>query len=153
MELVLFIGLQASGKSTFYRTRLAATHELVSKDLMPNNPRPERRQRQLVEEALARSASVAVDNTNPTPEVRAPLIALGHAFGAEIVGYWFDATAGACLARNRQREGRARVPDIAIFATRKILRLPTLEEGFDRLWRVSIVEDGAFTVEPLAGAT
>jgi predicted kinase len=153
MELVLFIGLQASGKSTFYRTRLAATHELVSKDLMPNNPRPERRQRQLVEEALARSTSVAVDNTNPTPEVRAPLIALGHAFGAEIVGYWFDATAGACLARNRQREGRARVPDIAIFATRKILRLPTLEEGFDRLWRVSIVEDGAFTVEPLAGAT
>jgi predicted kinase len=153
MELVLFIGLQASGKSTFYRTRLAETHELVSKDLLANNPRPERRQRQLVEAALARGASVVVDNTNPTPEVRAPLIALGRAFGAEITGYWFDATAGACLVRNRQREGRARVPDIAIFATRKILRLPTLEEGFDRLWRVTIAEDGAFVVEPLAGAT
>lgn len=153
MELVLFIGLQASGKSSFYRARLAATHELVSKDLMPNNPRPERRQRQLVEAALARGVSVVVDNTNPTPEVRAPVIAIGRAFGAEIVGYWFDATAGACLARNRQREGRARVPDIAIFATRKILTPPALAEGFDRLLRVALSADGAFTIEPWAAAT
>lgn len=154
MELVLFIGLQASGKSSFYRARLAATHELVSKDLMPNHPRPERRQRLLIAEALTRGASVVVDNTNPTREVRAPLIAIGRAAGAEIVGYWFDATAGACLARNRQREGRARVPDVAIFATRKILTPPTLDEGFDRLWRVTLaVDEGAFAVEPWASAT
>jgi len=34
LELVIFIGLQATGKSTFYRARFAATHVLVSKDLM-----------------------------------------------------------------------------------------------------------------------
>lgn len=153
MELVLFTGLQASGKSSFYRSRLAATHQLVSKDLMPNNPRPERRQRQLIEEALARGASVVVDNTSPTPAVRAPLIAIGKAFGAEIVGYWFDASLGACLARNRAREGRMRVPDIALFATRKILTPPAYAEGFDQLYRVTIGDDGGFTVEAWSGAT
>jgi predicted kinase len=32
MELVIFIGLQASGKSTFYHERFARTHVHVSKD-------------------------------------------------------------------------------------------------------------------------
>lgn len=153
MDLILFVGLQASGKSSFYRTRLAATRELVSKDLMPNNKRPERRQRQLIEEALARGASVVVDNTNPTPAVRAPLIALGHTYGAQVIGYYFDTPLGVCLARNRQREGRARVPDIALFATRKTLTPPALAEGFDRLFRVTLTDEGAYSVEAWSGAT
>ena len=153
MELILFVGLQASGKSSFYRTRLAATHELVSKDLMPNNARPERRQRQLIEAALARGVSVVVDNTNPTPAVRAPLIALGHSLGAEVIGYYFDTPLGVCLARNRQREGRARVPDIALFATRKSLSPPALDEGFDRLFRVTLTEEGEYAVEVWSGST
>ena len=44
-ELVLFVGLQASGKSSFYRARFAGTHDLVSKDRFPNNRNPARRQR------------------------------------------------------------------------------------------------------------
>ncbi len=39
-ELVIFVGLQASGKSTFFRERFATTHELVSKDLLRNNKNP-----------------------------------------------------------------------------------------------------------------
>ena len=31
MELIIFIGLQASGKSTYFHTHFAATHEYVSK--------------------------------------------------------------------------------------------------------------------------
>jgi predicted kinase len=34
MELVVFIGLPASGKSSFYRQRFSSTHALVSKDRM-----------------------------------------------------------------------------------------------------------------------
>lgn len=48
MELIIFIGLQGTGKSTFYRTRFAATHACISKDQFRNNPHPGRRQRQLV---------------------------------------------------------------------------------------------------------
>jgi predicted kinase len=86
--------LQAAGKSTFYRERFAGTHTLVSKDVLRNNPQPERRQQQLIAEALAAGRSVVVDNTNPTPEVRAPLIALGRQYGATVVGYSFASTAG-----------------------------------------------------------
>jgi predicted kinase len=140
MELVVFVGLQAAGKSTFYRTYFAATHVLVSKDLFRNNKRPARRQAYLVEAALSAGRSVAVDNTNPTLEDRRALIELGRAYGAAIVGYYFDAPVGACLARNRQREGRARVPDVAIYATAQKLVRPAYAEGFDRLFRVTLVE-------------
>ena len=148
MELILFTGLQAAGKSTFYRERFAGTHTLVSKDMLRNNPRPEGRQEQLIAEALAAGRSVVVDNTNPTPEVRAPLIALGRRYGATIVGYSFVSTAGESLARNRQRQGKARVPDVAIFATRKRLVPPSYAEGFDQLYAVRIAEGGRFAVAP-----
>src|SRR5579863_9665999 len=148
MELIIFCGLQASGKSTLYRERFAATHALVSKDLLPNAANKERRQERLIAEALAAGRSVVVDNTSPTPEVRAPLIALGRRYGATITGYYFASDLRACLARNQMREGRARVPDVALYATRKRLMAPSLAEGFDALYYVRVGADGGFVVEP-----
>src|SRR4051812_4647214 len=136
MELVIFIGLQGSGKSTFYRERFAQTHALVSKDLLRNNRLPENRQRQLIEKALADGRSVVVDNTNPTPPDRLPLVALGQAAGARVCGYFFASDLKGCLERNRRREGRARVPDVALYATAKRLLPPSYAEGFDQLYRV-----------------
>lgn len=147
MELVILSGLQASGKSTFARALFAATHTYVSKDLLRNNKRPERRQSRLVEEALAAGRSVVVDNTNPTLADRAALIALGREYGAVITGYAFESSAAASLERNGRREGRARVPPVAIYATRKRLVPLTYAEGFDRLYRVRISGEGTFTVE------
>lgn len=93
--------------------------------------------------------SVIVDNTNPSEAERAALIALGSAYGATISGYYFEPAVGASLERNRQREDKARVPDIAIFATRKRLTPPTPAEGFDRLYTVSIPQPGVFLVRKL----
>ena len=135
-ELVIFVGPQASGKSTFFRERFAATHEHVSKDLFRNNRNRNRRQGQLVEAALRAGRPVVVDNTNPTVGDRRPLVGLGRRFGARIVGYHFDSDVRDCLARNARREGRARVPDVAIFATAKRLVPPSHDEGFDELYRV-----------------
>src|SRR5262245_21129694 len=68
VELVIFIGLQGAGKSTFYRERFAATHAYVSLDRLRNTPsRPRQRQTELVAMALAAGQSVVVDNTSPTP--------------------------------------------------------------------------------------
>src|SRR4051812_44216876 len=89
MELVILCGLQASGKSTFYRAQLSGTHSLVSKDLLRNNRRPARRQIQLLILALEKGKSVVVDNTNPTVADRAELILLGRSYGATIIGYHF----------------------------------------------------------------
>jgi predicted kinase len=146
MELVLFIGLQGSGKSSFYRERFAGSHVLVSKDLWPHARRREARQRRLISEALAAGRSVVVDNTHPTVEARAPLLAVGKAHGARVVGYAFESRLEDCLARNAKREGRARVPEVALYATRKVLRWPSLAEGFDALFFVRLTPEGTFDV-------
>jgi len=137
LELVIFTGLPGSGKSTYYREHYAATHVHVSKDLMPNVRARDERQWREIEAALAARRSVVVDNTNPSREARAPLIALGRRFGAKIVGVFFDVDASVCIVRNRGREGRARVPNVAIFTTRKKLQPPALDEGLDELVVIS----------------
>jgi hypothetical protein len=102
---------------------------------------------------------VVVDNINPTPADRAPLIAIGRARGAEVVGYYFAGSVAESLARNRLRTGRQRVPEVAIFAAAKRLQPPTLAEGFDRLYRVRAAAEAPeagearFEVRPEAGTT
>jgi predicted kinase len=151
-DCVILIGLPAAGKSTFYRERFAGTHDHVSKDLLRHNRRPERRQEQLVLESLAAGRSVVIDNTNASIATRAPLIRTAHAQGARVIGYYFPTDAGAALRRNRAREGRERVPDVAIFAVRKRLESPSREEGFDELFEVKLLEDERrFEVIPWVG--
>jgi predicted kinase len=140
VECVILVGLPAAGKSTFYRERFAGTHDHVSKDLLRNNRKPQQRQEQLIAESLAGGRSVVVDNTNPSAGVRAPIIRLARQYGALVTGYYFPTDAADALRRNRVREGRSRVPAVAIFTTRKHLEPPALAEGFDRLFIVRMVE-------------
>lgn len=145
-ECVVFVGLQASGKTAFYRRRFAATHEHVSKDDFPHARHRDVRQLALVDAALAAGRSVVIDNTNPTPDDRHELIALARVRGARIVAYYFGSTRRESLGRNRRREGKARVPDIAILATAKRLVPPALAEGFDEIHHVCLTEAGEFEV-------
>ncbi|MFB8790334.1 MAG: AAA family ATPase [Potamolinea sp.] len=137
-SLIIFIGLQASGKSTFFRQHFAATHELVSKDLMRNNKNRSRRQTQLIEQALQQESSVVVDNTNPTIEERAMLIEVGKQYDAQIIGYYFESEVRASISRNSLRSGKARVPDVAIYSTLKKLERPAFAEGFHKLFYLTL---------------
>lgn len=149
MECVILVGLPGAGKSTFSRERFSGTHDSVSKDAMRHNRRPQRRQERLLAESLAAGRSVVVDNTNPGVAVRAPLIDIARRHGAEVVGYFFPTDVKDALRRNRAREGRERVPDVAIFTTRKRLEPPTFAEGFDRLYTVVLNEASrSFEVTP-----
>lgn len=148
-EVVVLVGPQAAGKSTFYRQRFAATHAHVSKDLMRNASRKEARQLALVAETLARGVSLVVDNTNPAVADRQGVIAVAKAAGARVTGYWFPPDLPVLLARNAAREGRARVPDVGLYATLKRLVRPTLAEGFDDLFAVRAVGHGRFDVRRL----
>jgi predicted kinase len=142
LELVVFTGLQASGKTTFYRERFAATHLHVSKDLWPNARKKEERQRRLIGEHLRAGRSVVVDNTNPTPIEREPLIAIGRGLGARVVSYAFVTTVEEALRRNAGRDGDARIQDVGIFSVAKRLVLPGEAEGFDRRFEVRLSDDG-----------
>jgi predicted kinase len=141
-ELAILVGLPGSGKTGFVHAHLAG-HLHVSNDLGKGRggPRPSAQ----VAPALAAGRDVVVDNVNARAQDRAPLIAAARAHGARVVGYVLETEAGECLRRNRAREGRARVPDVAIFAARKRLQVPTLGEGFDALFTVRAME-GRYTV-------
>lgn len=151
LELALFIGLQGAGKSTFFERKLRSTHVHASKDLLGRSKKRHARELRLVEASLAQGRSVAVDDTNPTRALRAEFIALARRHGARVVGYWFPPDPRACLARNVQRSGRARVPPVALFATLKKLEPPLPEEGFDALVTVR-AEAEALNEEPFAPA-
>jgi predicted kinase len=146
VECVIFVGLPASGKTTFYQQRFAATHRHISKDHWPNAARKGERQAQLIRSALAAGASVVVDNTNPAPADRTAIIAIARQFNARVIGYYFTATTREAVGRNRGREGKQRVPDVAIFATAKRMTAPQRDEGFDELYRVAIRQDEGFDV-------
>lgn len=146
IQVVLLCGLQAAGKSSFYGSRFATTHVHVSKDLWPNVRRKSRRQEQVLRQALSAGQSVVVDNTNVTAVDRAEVIALGQAYGAEIVGYYFPISVSDALRRNQGRRGKAQVSEVAIRATAHRLEPPQLADGFDRLYLVRAC-DGAFVTE------
>ncbi|MDQ6799694.1 MAG: ATP-binding protein [Acidobacteriota bacterium] len=133
-ELIIFVGLPGSGKSTYYFAHFAGTHVHVSKDLMKGVRSSDSRQIAMVEESLGSGKPVVIDNTNPSAAIRAPLIAIGKRHGARIIAYYFDCSVKTALIRNQQREeGRGRVPKVAIFVTKKKLQPPAPEEGFDEI--------------------
>lgn len=132
MELVLFIGPPAAGKSTFYAARFAQTHLRLSLDML----RTRHRERLLVKACLEARQPVVIDNTNPTRAERAVYIDQARASGFGVTGYRFEVPYAQLIARNALRSGRARVPEVAIRATLAKFELPGLDEGFDQLWQV-----------------
>lgn len=147
-EVVILIGLQGSGKSTFYREHFARTHRHVSKDNFRHARRRHERQQQLIETALRAGYSVVVDNTNPTIADRADVILLAKSLGARVVGYYFLPNVPASLARNAQRQGRDRVPDRAIFIAAARLQPPSFGEGYDALYEIRLNTEGRVCVVP-----
>ena len=132
---VILMGIQASGKSTFCKTYL---QNLVRINL--DTLRTRCRERQLLEDCFEKGLSFAVDNTNPTKQDRERYISAAKQHGYEIIGCFFQSKVQDCIARNRQRRGAAQVPDMAIAATSNKLELPSLEEGFDKLYFVGLNE-------------
>lgn len=136
LQLVVFVGIQGSGKSEFYKDRFIKSHYLVSKDLMGRRKKKEVRQQRWVREALAGGRSVVVDNTNPDVESRQDLIKLAREYGACTLAYVFMTPVEQCLRRNEAREPPWRVPLVGVYATLKRLKAPSYQEGFDEIYEV-----------------
>ena len=148
LEVVVLVGLQAAGKSTFRGQRFAGTHAIVSKDLIRNDRRPDRRQRHLIAAALASRLSVVVDDANPSVEERAGIIATARASGAHVTGYFFESPLPECAIRNQLRPEQTRAPDVGLFAAAKRLVRPSTAEGFDELWTVRTLPALRFDILP-----
>ncbi len=144
MEAVLFIGVQGSGKTTFYKQRFFETHVRVSRDML----RTRYRERLLVAACLAARQSFVLDNTNALLARRAEHIAAAKAAGFRVAGFFFRCELRDALARNRLRPAERVVPPAGVAGTFKKLQLPSWSEGFDELQAVEINPSGEFVVRP-----
>ncbi len=138
---VIFTGIQASGKTTFYKLYLR-DHSHINLDTLHTR----NKERLAIEECIEREESFVVDNTNPTKDDRAGYIGIAKENGYKIKGYYFSSSIKDCIARNREREGKANIPDTAIACTYNKLELPSYDEGFDELYYVRMNE-GSFDIE------
>ncbi len=146
MEAVIFVGVQGAGKSSFYQREFFKTHIRINLDMLKTR----RREHIFLQACIEAKQPFVVDNTNPTAEERARYIRAAKGGGFRVVGYYFQSTAQDALRRNETRPSKERVPAKAIFGTLKRLQPPSLDEGFDKLYAVSITETGDFVVQDLA---
>jgi len=142
MEAVLFIGVQGSGKTTFYRERFFDTHVRISRDMLKTR----NRQLVLVSACLVARQPFVVDDTNASKVRRAEFIEPALAAGFRVAGYYFRCALRDALGRNRGRPKGQVVPVPGVIATFKRLEPPAWSEGFDRLSIVEIDAENRFVV-------
>lgn len=134
MEAVILIGVQGSGKTTFYRENFFHTHVRLSLDLLHTR----HRQSVLLDACLATQQRFVIDNTNSLRSEREVYIAAAKAAQFQVVAYYFETSLEAALKRNSQRTGKQLIPEKGVVATFRRLEPPRFEEGFDQLFRVRI---------------
>ncbi len=142
MEAVILIGIQGSGKTTFYRERFFETHLRLSLDMLKTR----HREKLLVDACIRARQPFVVDNTNVLREERAEYIRRARAGGFSVVGYFFEPDVRRAIALNRKRKGKAAIPVKGLLGTLKRMQRPDPEEGFDHLYLVQVDRGGGFVV-------
>ncbi|CAN5849475.1 hypothetical protein BH20ACI4_BH20ACI4_32600 [soil metagenome] len=143
MQMVIFIGIQGAGKSTFFKKYFSDTHIRINLDML----KTKHREKLLIEACLEAKQPFVIDKTNPTIENRAKYIALAKEYKFAVIGYYFASNLADAIERNNKREGKAKIPEKAIHSTFNRLQIPKLPEGFDELFYVKIDSAKVFDVE------
>jgi predicted kinase len=143
MELVLFIGIQATGKSSFYKERFYRTHVRLNYDMLKTR----HRESLLLKACIDGKTKFVVDNTNLTRAERARYLVPAKDAGFAVAGYFFQSRVADALRRNKQRGQGEQVPDAGILGASGKLELPSPAEGFDQLFFVRFNEPNGFVVE------
>ena len=149
MEMVLFIGIQATGKSSLYLERFFRTHVRVNLDMLKTHHREDL----LVKACLEGKTPFVVDKMNLTRADRAAYIGPAKAAGFRICGYSFDSSLAGALQRNARRDAADRVPEAGLTGASKRLEPPSYSEGFDHLFSVQMDGRGGFALEELKAAS
>ena len=148
MQAVVLCGIQGAGKTTFYWERFGATHLRISRDLL----RTPARERRFVELCLETRQPFVVDKVNATPEHRRPYVEAALEAGFVCSAYWLDVRPREAISRNERRPGPERIPVKGILGAQNRLVIPSLEEGFAMIHRVTLDPERGFEVAPFPGA-
>ena len=136
-DMIIFIGIPASGKTTFYQQNFAEKHVHISLDILHTRNRED----DMLEDTLISEKFCVIDNTNVTAAERAKYIEAGKKYGYKVIGYYFRSSIDECRIRNEQRQGKKQVPEVALRDKAAHLERPSKQEGFDELYYVKIVDD------------
>ena len=138
--ILIFIGIPASGKTSFYNHYYKNDYKHINLDTLKT-----RYQENLVlNEYLKDNVNLVIDNTNISKEERKKYITAGKENNYKIIGYYFKSSINECIERNEKRENK--IPRTAVANKFNNLELPSLNEGFDELYYVSI-ENSEFKIE------
>lgn len=142
MEAVIFIGIQASGKTTFYKERFFNSHLRINLDMLKTR----HRESILLNACIKAKQRFVIDNTNTKKAERQKYIVAAKQANFKIIGYYFQTEIQDAIRRNASRPSREVIPEVGIRGTYKHMELPDLTEGFDELFRVRIGDNGEFIV-------
>jgi predicted kinase len=145
MEAVILVGIQGSGKSTFYKERFSGTHARINLDELKTRTH----EQEVFAECLREKRSFVVDNTNTKAVDRARYIVPARAVGYRVVGYFLESSLKDAIRRNGQRAGIAKVPVPAIVAALRRMEPMRVNEGFDQIFRVKNLDGGKFEIEEI----
>ena len=143
MEMILLIGIPATGKSSFCREKFFHTHIRLNLDMLGTH----HREKLLLDACLAGKIKFVVDNTNLSLAERTRFIAPAKAAGFRVAGYFFESKVADAVRRNQSRPKGERIPEKAIPGASNRLELPSIAEGYDELFFVRLAGDNQVTVE------
>ncbi|MBD1371090.1 ATP-binding protein [Hazenella sp. IB182357] len=142
MEIVIFMGIQASGKSTFYKKHFFRTHVRINLDML----RTRHRENIILDACFRAKQPCVIDNTNPTIEDRKKYITWAKQHDFRVIGYYFEPDYKGSVERNAQRIQDEQIPIIGLKSTLHKLHSPHYDEGFDKVYHVKML-DRTFSVE------
>ncbi len=133
--MIIFTGIPASGKSSFYKELFFNSHLRISIDLL--NTR--NKENKLIQYGFETQSRMVIDNTNVTQESRKKYIESAKQNRYQIIGYFFESPVQACLERNKNRKDS--INEIGIKTKYKELEKPDYTEGFDKIFSVKIINN------------
>jgi len=149
MEAVIFVGIQGSGKSSFNRQQFFDTHVRISLDVL----RTRHREQLLFAACLAAKQPFGGRQYQSLLRDRARYIEAARKAGFRVVAYFFSkalwrmpsgATTSAAESRNSSSGNRG---------TMRKLQVPTLEEGYNEIHKVTLSPEGCFVVRKVRCGT
>lgn len=138
MDAIIFIGIQASGKTGYFMQEFSNSHVRISLDML----RTRNRERILLDACISAGQSFVIDNTNPARSDREKYLRVLAQAGIHPRGFYFSSKLNECIVRNSSRAGFLRVPEKGIRSTFRKLELPSLSEGFSELNYVTLKNNG-----------
>jgi len=140
-ELVILVGLPASGKSTFAHSNLATKgYVVVNRDELKSQEKCLSR----CSEALKSKKSVVVDNTNPSRESRKPFIDMAKGLGLPVRCFHMQTSKELAehmnMFRQTQSKGaQRRVPAVGYNMFISKFQAPDKGEGFTEIKNIEFV--------------